>query len=186
MEKELADLRASGATKVSFLDAGCGPGTWLRRLVTRALALGFSGITARGFDVAGAQIRRARFAAGNLSSLPGVHLTFEVADLTGRLPEADDSVDMTLCLYSVLSLSRDRACYRGTVHKDGASDRQDSNGICRLGREDPALEAGPCQEPLRDRPQRWAAGRIQPSSVYCSRTAELFCELFRHRRFAPA
>ena len=50
MEKELADLRASGATKVSFLDAGCGPGTWLRRLVTRALALGFSGITARGFD----------------------------------------------------------------------------------------------------------------------------------------
>jgi hypothetical protein len=25
MEKELADLRASGATKVSFLDAGCGP-----------------------------------------------------------------------------------------------------------------------------------------------------------------
>ena len=103
MEKELADLRASGATKVSFLDAGCGPGTWLRRLVTRALALGFSGITARGFDLAGAQICRARFAARNLSSLPGVHLTFEVADLTGQLPEADDSVDMTLCLYSVLS-----------------------------------------------------------------------------------
>ena len=103
MERELADLRASGATKVSFLDAGCGPGTWLRRLVTRALALGFSSITARGFDVAAAQVSRARFAAGNLSSLPGVHLTFDVADLTGRLPEADDSVDMTLCLYSVLS-----------------------------------------------------------------------------------
>jgi SAM-dependent methyltransferase len=103
MEKELADLRASEATKVSFLDAGCGPGTWLRRLVTRALALGFSSITARGFDVAAAQIRRARFAAGNLSSLPGVHLTFDVGDLTGPLPEAGDSVDMTLCLYSVLS-----------------------------------------------------------------------------------
>jgi SAM-dependent methyltransferase len=103
MGKELADLRASGATKVSFLDAGCGPGTWLRRLVTHALALRFSSITARGFDVAAAQIRRARFAAGNLSILPGVHLTFDVADLTGRLPEADDSVDMTLCLYSVLS-----------------------------------------------------------------------------------
>jgi SAM-dependent methyltransferase len=195
MEKELADLRASGATKVSFLDAGCGPGTWLRRLVTRALALGFCGITARGFDVAGAQIRRARFAAGNLSSLPGVHLTFEVADLTGRLPEADDSVDMTLCLYSVLShlpvaslanVSAEIACYRGTVHNDGASDLQHSNGICRRGREDPAFEAGPCQEPSRDRPQRWAAGRIQLSSVYCARTAELFCKLFRHRRFARA
>jgi SAM-dependent methyltransferase len=103
MERELADLRAAGATKVSFLDAGCGPGTWLRRLVIRALALGFSSITARGFDVAAAQIRRSRLAAGNLSSLPGVNLTFDVADLTDRLPEADDSVDMTFCLYSVLS-----------------------------------------------------------------------------------
>ncbi len=35
--------------------------------------------------------------------LPGIDLTFDVADLTGRMPEADASVDMTLCLYSVLS-----------------------------------------------------------------------------------
>lgn len=85
------------------LDAGCGPGTWLRRLVIRARALGFSSITAHGFDIAQAQIQRARLAARNLSSLPGVNLTFNVADLTGRLPEADASVDMALCLYSVLS-----------------------------------------------------------------------------------
>jgi hypothetical protein len=32
-----------------------------------------------------------------------VNLTFDVADLTGELPEADASVDLTLCLYSVLS-----------------------------------------------------------------------------------
>jgi hypothetical protein len=32
-----------------------------------------------------------------------VNLTFDVADLTGELPEADSSVDLTLCLYSVLS-----------------------------------------------------------------------------------
>ena len=89
METKLADLRASGASAVSFLDAGCGPGTWLRRLVIRARALGFSSITARGFDIAQAQIQRARLAARNLSSLPGVNLTFDVADLTGRLPEAD-------------------------------------------------------------------------------------------------
>src|ERR1700736_5950372 len=103
LEKKLTDLRASGASSVRFLDAGCGPGTWLRRLVIRAHALGFSGITARGFDIAQAQIQRARLAARNLSSLPGVNLTFDVAHLTDRVPAADGSGDITLCLYSALS-----------------------------------------------------------------------------------
>ena len=103
LETKLADLRASGASSVRLLDAGCGPGTWLRRLVTRARALGFTSITARGFDIAQAQIQRARLLARNLSSLPGVNFTFDVADLTDRLPESDASVDITLCLYSVLS-----------------------------------------------------------------------------------
>jgi SAM-dependent methyltransferase len=103
LEKKLTDLRASGASSVRLLDAGCGPGTWLRRLVMRAHALGFSGIAARGFDIAQAQIQRARLATQNLSTLPGVNLTFDVADLADRLPEADASVDLTLCLYSALS-----------------------------------------------------------------------------------
>src|ERR1700736_3168419 len=103
LETKLTDLRASGASSVRFLDAGCGPGTWLRRLVIRARALGFSSITARGFDIAQGQIQRARLAAQNLSSLPGVDLTFDVADLADRLPEPDASVDITLCLYSALS-----------------------------------------------------------------------------------
>ncbi|MGC1303571.1 MAG: hypothetical protein WA840_14475, partial [Caulobacteraceae bacterium] len=41
LESKLLDLQAEGATSVSLLDAGCGPGTWLRRLATRAKALGF-------------------------------------------------------------------------------------------------------------------------------------------------
>jgi hypothetical protein len=41
--------------------------------------------------------------ARDLCELSGVNLTFDVADLTGQLPEADASVDLTLCLYSVLS-----------------------------------------------------------------------------------
>jgi hypothetical protein len=49
------------------------------------------------------QIQRARLLSQPLSALPGINLTFDVADLTARLPEADASVDMTLCLYSVLS-----------------------------------------------------------------------------------
>jgi SAM-dependent methyltransferase len=103
LEKKLTDLRASGASSVRLLDAGCGPGTWLRRLVIRAHSLGFSSITARGFDIAEAQIQRARLAARDLSGLPGVNLTFDVADLADRLPEQDASVDLTLCLYSALS-----------------------------------------------------------------------------------
>ena len=63
----------------------------------------FSDITARGFDIAQEQIQRARLATRDLSSLPGVNLTFDVADLADRLPEADASVDLTLCLYSALS-----------------------------------------------------------------------------------
>ena len=103
LEEKLVDLRASGASAISILDAGCGPGTWLRRLVLRASELGFTSITARGFDIAQVQIQRARLLAKPLSTLPGMDLTFDVADLTSRMPEADASVDMTLCLYSVLS-----------------------------------------------------------------------------------
>jgi SAM-dependent methyltransferase len=103
LDAKLTDLRTSGVDEMRILDAGCGPGTWLRRLVTRAHALGFARITARGFDIAQQQIERARLLSRNLSRLPGVTLTFDVADLRERLPEADGSVDLTLCLYSVLS-----------------------------------------------------------------------------------
>ncbi len=103
LEAKLTALRATGASCISILDEGCGPGTWLRRLVTRAHALGFTSITARGFDVARAQVQRARLLAKDLCGISGVNLTFDVADLADELPEADASVDLTLCLYSVLS-----------------------------------------------------------------------------------
>jgi SAM-dependent methyltransferase len=103
LEKKLIELRSRGADSVTILDAGCGPGTWLRRLVGRAHALGFEKIEARGFDIAQAQIQRARLRAHELSSLPGVTLTFEVADLTRPFFEDDLSVDIVLCLYGVLN-----------------------------------------------------------------------------------
>ena len=103
LDAKLCRLRQSGARSVTILDAGCGPGTWLRRLVTRAVELRFATINARGFDVAEAQIETARRMAGNLAPLPGVSLKFDVADLTSPLREATGSVDLTLCLYSVLS-----------------------------------------------------------------------------------
>jgi SAM-dependent methyltransferase len=103
IEKKLGALRAAGVSSITVLDAGCGPGTWLRRVVTHAHRLGFSKISARGFDVAVAQVQAARRLARDLAGVPGVCLTFEVADLLDRLSEPDASVDITLCLYSVLS-----------------------------------------------------------------------------------
>jgi len=103
LDAKLVALRAAGRCEIRILDAGCGPGTWLRRLVTRAHSLGFSRISARGFDIAGAQVERARLLSRDLSDLPEVALTFEVADLCDRLPKNDKSVDLTICLYSVLS-----------------------------------------------------------------------------------
>jgi SAM-dependent methyltransferase len=103
LDTKLHDLKAAGASSITLLDAGCGPGTWLRRLVTRALMLGFRRITARGFDVASAQIDIARLLARDLISTPGVDLSFDVSDLESRMPERDASVDVTLCPYSVLS-----------------------------------------------------------------------------------
>lgn len=99
----MSELRAAGARSISILDAGCGPGTWLRRIVTQAHLLGFDQITARGFDVARVQVQRARLLAADVSKISGVSLEFDVADLTAELPEADASVDLALCLYSVLN-----------------------------------------------------------------------------------
>jgi SAM-dependent methyltransferase len=141
LEAKLTDLHATGASSISILDAGCGPGTWLRRLVTRAHVLGFTTITARGLDVARVQIQRARLLASDLSGISGVNLTFDVADLTGELPEADASVDLTLCLYSVLShlpvaslpkIRGSRARYLRALHNHCALGRQHSDYLRRF------------------------------------------------------
>jgi len=60
-------------------------------------------IRARGFDISEVQVLAAQKKSRAVARLPGVRLTFEIADLTTALPETDGSVDLTLCLYSVLS-----------------------------------------------------------------------------------
>jgi SAM-dependent methyltransferase len=117
LDGKLLELRAAGMRSIRILDAGCGPGTWIRRLVTRARALGFTRIHDRGFDMAEAQIRRARHYARALPNLAGVELTFDVADITRPFPEADTSVDLTLCLYAVLNhlKAEDLACLMAEI-----------------------------------------------------------------------
>jgi SAM-dependent methyltransferase len=96
-------LRARGRRELSVLDLGCGPGTWLRRIVDWAGRMGFTRITACGVDLAEAQVRRARFLSQNLARHPGVSVRFEVGDIREWMGEADRSVDICLCLYGVLN-----------------------------------------------------------------------------------
>lgn len=103
LDAKLCALRATGAQSVCILDLGCGPGTWLRRIVTRARTLGFTAIAARGFDIADGQVKRARELAANLSDLSGISLSFEIADICAPFREADGSVDLCLCLCGVLN-----------------------------------------------------------------------------------
>lgn len=98
IEAALVDLKAKGKSEITILDAGCGPGTWLIRTVTRAHGMGMKVKTARGFDISPEMIRLAR---ENAAFLGDYH--FEVGDLQVALPEADRSVDLTLCLYGVLN-----------------------------------------------------------------------------------
>src|ERR1700722_11569832 len=99
----LNKLRARGRRELSVLDLGCGPGTWLRRTVDWAGKMGFTRITARGVDLAEAQVRRALVLSQDLASRAGVTLRFEVGDIREPMSEPDGSVDICLCLYGVLN-----------------------------------------------------------------------------------
>jgi SAM-dependent methyltransferase len=99
----LNKLRPRGRRELSVLDLGCGPGTWLRRTVDWAGKMGFTRITARGVDLAEAQVRRARLLSQELARRAGVSLRFEVGDIRGRMLEPDGSIDICLCLYGVLN-----------------------------------------------------------------------------------
>jgi SAM-dependent methyltransferase len=140
LEAKLRALRAAGANAVSILDAGCGPGTWLRRLVLHARDLGFSSIRARGFDIAEVQIYAARRRAREFSDLPGVDLKFDVADILAGLPEPTATVDITLCLYSVLSHVAVRALPRA-LEELARVTRQHADDFRRFGRQGRRVQA---------------------------------------------
>lgn len=103
LDAKLVALRSAGATTLLVVDMGCGPGTWLRRVVVRAHSLGFEAISARGFDIACHQIRRARDLSEHLVSRLGIRLSFDIGDALEPLPESDNSIDLCLCLCGVLN-----------------------------------------------------------------------------------
>jgi SAM-dependent methyltransferase len=102
LEATLVRLSAEGRTSISVLDAGCGPGTWLRRLVLRARELGFTKIDAFGFDISPVMIALAQADAARILS-PGIHIDFAVRDITEEMFFESHKFDITLCLYGVLN-----------------------------------------------------------------------------------
>lgn len=103
IENKLKSILLSGSRELSVVDLGCGPGTWLRRIVNRAVIMGFTEITARGVDLAETQVKRARLLSRTLMNHEGVSLQYEAGDIRAKMPEADRSVDICLCLYGVLN-----------------------------------------------------------------------------------
>lgn len=101
MRAKLLTLRAQGNRQLRVVDLGCGPGIWLCRVVMRARQLGFEEITAWGFDIAEAQLTRARALSRGLAALPGVTISFGHGDLRGPIAASD--CDLALCLHGVLN-----------------------------------------------------------------------------------
>ncbi|MGH6614548.1 class I SAM-dependent methyltransferase [Sphingomonas sp.] len=116
IEAKLVGFAEAGHQRLTVLDAGCGPGTWLRRVVTRAHLLGIPEICATGFDISGEQIAIARLQTSTLRQLPGVRLRLEERDLATPLSEEDASIDLCLCLNGVLNHMP--AAHRASVAAD--------------------------------------------------------------------
>ena len=59
IRKTIDQLRAAGVSTLRVLDAGCGPGTWIRRIAAYAHRLGL-GVEAIGVDISEGQLEIAR------------------------------------------------------------------------------------------------------------------------------
>ena len=96
-------LYKQGNKTLRVIDAGCGPGTWVRRVVAYGKTMGFTSIEARGFDIASDQVDLARQLSIGEAAFEGVRIKFELADLTQGLPEEDGCIDLILCTYTVMN-----------------------------------------------------------------------------------
>ncbi|MCQ8278461.1 class I SAM-dependent methyltransferase [Acetobacteraceae bacterium KSS8] len=102
----LVSMVTAGRRSLNVLDVGCGPGTWIRRVVLRASELGFSRIRVRGFDLSQAMVGRAAATAEELRrALPrgAAFVSIQHGDAAQPFPEETGSVDLCLCLYGVLN-----------------------------------------------------------------------------------
>ena len=101
IDVKLAALASSGCRSLTILDAGCGPGTWLRRIALRARELGFAALELRGLDISPKMVALAQDAV----TIDGICLDVrvDVADLGAPLHYASGNFDISLCLYGALN-----------------------------------------------------------------------------------
>ncbi len=102
IDHKLEQLAADGRRTLRVLDAGCGPGTWLTRVILGARSLGFHTIEAFGFDLSPAMVTLASARAARITG-DDTTLNISVGDITKPLPFDDQTFDITLCLYGVLN-----------------------------------------------------------------------------------
>ncbi len=102
LDATLVRFAEDGRRSITLLDAGCGPGTWLKRIVLRAAELGFTKIEAYGFDISPNMIALAKEQAGSIDN-PTIHINLICCDITQTLPFEDAKFDLSLCLYGVVN-----------------------------------------------------------------------------------
>lgn len=105
IRKTIDQLRGTGVSTVRVLDAGCGPGTWIRRIAAYAHRQGID-VEATGIDISEGQLEIARGRAQSFKARhPDARWTLEFShhDLAEPLPWPDGHFHMVVCNYVVLN-----------------------------------------------------------------------------------
>jgi SAM-dependent methyltransferase len=99
-------LVKEGVSILRVLDAGCGPGTWLRRVAAYARRQGL-GVEAVGFDISAGQLdiarKRAEWLSARLADGSGPKLELVQHDLVDPLPWPRRQFHIVLCNFAVLN-----------------------------------------------------------------------------------
>lgn len=98
-------LHQAGAAQLKILDAGCGPGAWIGRIVQYASRIGMD-IDAVGFDISEGQLEIARVKMERMTATRAdakVSVSFLNHDLAAPLPWPDGRFQIVLCNYVVLN-----------------------------------------------------------------------------------
>jgi SAM-dependent methyltransferase len=122
LDATMMRLAGEGRQSISILDAGCGPGTWLRRMALRARELGFAQVKAFGFDISPGMIALAKAGAARIGD-QAIRMSFVVRDLTNGHAFGTAEFDICLCLYGVLN------------HLPVATHREVAAELCRVTRD---------------------------------------------------